>query len=134
VSWLFDDFEAPAITNYQAFIDYGGMAELSRFFVKRGNEYAVSQAVPISTITALAFAFMGEGKTEEGISLLLENVANYRDPSRIYGALGFLYEQESAKEKALLAYQQALKFAVGNKQNSESQRYYENKVAQLGVE
>lgn len=131
LSFVFRDFEAPALPNYQAFNTFGGMDKLSEFFIKRGLKYRVESRIPIHTITGLAFAFYGEGKLEQAIELLEQQVANYQEPMFIYGALGFIYEHKQEHKKALQAYQDALRFAKKSNRDAQAQQYYQSKVAEL---
>ncbi|WP_448563315.1 alpha/beta hydrolase-fold protein [Thalassotalea ganghwensis] len=131
LSAVFSDYEAPALTSYQGFIDFGGLKGLTDFFTQRGKAYGDSSQIPYHILTGLAFNFMAEGKVDEGIELLEQRVDSYQQPTRIYGAIAFLYEQKKMLPEALTAYQQALKSAKRINDSSADKAYYQSKVAEL---
>lgn len=128
---VFYDFEEPAINSVKTLKHYGGIDKLIMFFEQRGKKYGVTQEIPQTTITRLAFAFYGEGKLDEAITLLNNNINKYLNPTRILGALGFVLEQKGIMNEALLAYEKALALVIQHEAGSQSQQYYQSKVKEL---
>lgn len=131
LAYAHQDYEGPALKTYQEFKTFGGLDALNKFYQQRGKKYGDNSQIPIHVITGLAFAFYGENKIDRGIELLNKTVSNYRDASRIYGALGFLYEQKKNTKAAKSSYQKALDAVIKNNGKADSRAYYQSKVEQL---
>ncbi|MBC3766080.1 alpha/beta hydrolase [Neptunicella marina] len=131
LSELFNDYQAPPLNTYQEFKQYGGMSALKAFYKKRGLRFKNATKVPVHTIASLAYAFLSEGKSSDGITLLTDNLPDYSDNSVLYGALAYLHEENQTYQSALQSYQSALRHFNPLLERQETQKYYMAKVQEM---
>lgn len=125
----FRDFQAPALANYQSFVDLGGMKGVAEFYQKRAAKYNTPDDVPENTVINIGMMMLEDGHEKEALKVFKDN--NKANPESIRGlnALARFYEQTKDTAKALQYYEQALVWA--EKSESGAVGYFKSQIKRL---
>ncbi len=111
LSFVFSDYQAPNYSSTKAFDEAGGRPALMNFFTKRAAKYGTEDALPQASLRDLASLYSDEGMHEQAIELYRENVAKHPNRPRVYNSLAGGYDAAGQYDKALEAYETAVKMA-----------------------
>ncbi len=131
LSFTFSDYQAPNYASTKAFDEAGGRSALTEFFAKRAAKYGTEDGLPQASIRGLASLYSAEDMHEQAIELYKENVTKYPSRPRVYNSLGSGYDAAGHHDKALEAFETAVKLAEQQNAPAWAKNWFQRNLSRL---